>query len=253
MGMYEHVELTRDGGVVELRFHTGGGPLVWSATAHAELPRAFAALDGDRDTSVVILTGTGPEFCTRLDRLSFAGVDGGWDTIWWEGRRLLRSLVAIDVPVIAAINGPATIHTEIPALADIVLAADTAVIADHAHLVADVLPSDAAHVVWPHLLGPTRANYFLLTGQELSAHEAQALGVVNEVLPADAVLARAWELARDLARRPRAVLRYTRDGLAVRRRELIGQALGQGPAVEALGVAASVAAPAGPLAVQRAA
>jgi enoyl-CoA hydratase/carnithine racemase len=49
-------------------------------------------------------------------------------------------------------------------------------------------------------------RHFLLTGQTLSAHDAQALGQMNEVLPADQVLARAWEHARLLAARPMLLL-----------------------------------------------
>ena len=48
-------------------------------------------------------------------------------------------------------------------------------------------------VIWPLLLGPNRGRYFLLTGQTLSAQEALTLGVVNEVVPHEQVLGRAWE------------------------------------------------------------
>src|SRR5207253_3231477 len=60
------------------------------------------------------------------------------------------------------------------------------------------------------LLGMNRGRYFLLTGQTLDAADALRLGLVAEVLPADKLLARAWELAEDLVRKPTLLLRYTR-------------------------------------------
>src|SRR6266540_3547923 len=60
------------------------------------------------------------------------------------------------------------------------------------------------------LLGMNRGRYFLLTGQTLDAAEALRLGLVAEVLPADRLLARAWQLAEDLVRKPTLLLRYTR-------------------------------------------
>ena len=146
----------------------------------------------------MIVTGTGDAFCDDIDRESFAGRTA-WEPIYWEGKRLLKCLLEIDVPVIGAINGPAFIHAEVPLLADIVVAADTAALADKAHFSTGSVPSDGVHLVWPYLLGPRRAKYFLMTNQEISASEALQLGVVNEVVPAAQVHERAWELARGLA------------------------------------------------------
>ena len=168
-----------------MRFHTDGGPMRWNATVHREAGDAFADVAGDRDTKVVIVTGTGDSFCAEIDGASFAGRKA-WEPIWWEGKRLLKCLLDIDVPVIGAINGPALIHAEIPLLADIVIAADTMTIADKAHFRTGSVPGDGVHLIWPYLLGPRRAKYFLMTNQELSAAEALQLGVVNEVVPAAA-------------------------------------------------------------------
>lgn len=122
------------------------------------------------------------------------------------------NMMAIPVPVIAAVNGPVTIHPEMPALADIVLAADHAVFAD-SHIQAGLVPGDGCHVVWPMLLGPNRGRAFLLTGNEITAQEARALGVVHEVLPAEALMPRALEHARRLAGLTPMTLRGTRTAL----------------------------------------
>ena len=104
--------------------------------------------------------------------------------------------------MIAAINGPALRHSELPLLCDIVLASETAEFQDSAHFPTGLVPGDGMHIVYPLLLGPNRGRYFLLTGQSIPARQAQELGLVGEVLPKDKVLARAWELAEQLAKNP---------------------------------------------------
>jgi enoyl-CoA hydratase/carnithine racemase len=184
---------------------------------------------------VVIITGTGAEFSgprASPGTSSFPSRPAieRIDRIHWEGRHLLMKLLEIEVPVISAINGPAWRHSEIPLLCDIVLAADTAQFQDSAHFPSDVVPGDGMHIVYPLLLGMNRGRYFLLTGQTLNAQKALELGVVAEVLPPDKLLARAWELAEDLTRRPTLLLRYTRllltEALRRQMHDLLGYGLG---------------------------
>ena len=143
-------------------------------------------------------------------------------------------LLDIEVPVISAINGPAWRHSEIPLLCDIVLAADTAQFQDSAHFASDVVPGDGMHIVMPLLLGMNRGRYYLLTGQTLDAAEGCTLGLVAEVLPPEKLMARAWELAEDLARKPTLLLRYTRLLLTEYLRRQMHDLLGYGLGMESL-------------------
>src|SRR5690349_10495723 len=212
---YQSVRFERRDGILLMTLHTDGGSLRWGFGPHGELPEAFHDVGADRDNRVVILTGTGPEFSGPRATPGTSSFPSRppperIDRIHWEGRHLLMRLLEIEVPVISAINGPAWRHSEIPLLADIVLAADTAQFQDSAHFASEVVPGDGMHIVMPLLLGINRGRYYLLTGQTLDAAEAHRLGLVAEVLPVDKLLARAWELAQDLARRPTLLLRYTR-------------------------------------------
>jgi len=228
------IRMEREDGILQVTFHTGGGSLTWSERSHRELGDAFAAIASDRDTRVVILTGTGADFLTEFDFPERAQTNADWDKVFFEGRRLVHNLLDIEVPVIAAVNGPATEHAEIVLLSDVVLASETATFQDRPHFPEGVVPGDGVHVVWPLLLGPNRGRYFLLTGEVLTARQAQGLGVVGEVLPPDDVLPRAWELARTLARATPMTLRYTRLCLTMQLKRQLHDFLGYGLALEGL-------------------
>jgi enoyl-CoA hydratase/carnithine racemase len=233
---YQNIALSRDEhGVLLVQLGTDGGPLVWSALAHDELGYCFTDIACDRDNKVVILTGTGDNWCADINAGSFTlSNPADWDHIFFDGRRLLRNLLDIEVPVISAINGPARIHPEIPVMSDICVASDTALFQDAPHFMSGIVPGDGAHIVWPHLLGPNRGRYFLLMGQEISAEEALALGVVGEVLPPDRLLDRALEIGRMFAGKPNLTRRYARVALTQRYKRLLAEGLELGLAIEAL-------------------
>jgi enoyl-CoA hydratase/carnithine racemase len=212
---YTRARLRREDGILQITLHDGsGGAMVWDEAAHRELPDLWSEVGADRENRVVVLTGSGADFCADTDVSGWSdmGTPSGWDKIYWEAKRLLLNLMDIEVPVIAAINGRVLAHPEIPVLSDIVLATPEARFAD-AHFAGGIVPGDGAHIVWPMLLGQNRARYFLLTGQEITAEEALGLGVINEILPPDRLLGRAWELARFLAERSDIGLRYSRVAL----------------------------------------
>ncbi|HXU58503.1 MAG TPA: enoyl-CoA hydratase/isomerase family protein [Verrucomicrobiae bacterium] len=236
---YTSIEMTREDGVLEVRMHTKGGPALWGTlltSLHAELPEAFADIARDPENKVVILTGTGDTFIHSFDPDGFAPEPIGkfWDRIYREGTDLLKNLLAIPVPVIAAVNGPALVHAELAVLSDIVLAADHAEFADIAHTINGTVPGDGVHTVWPMLLGPNRGRYFLLTGERIPALEAKQLGICAEVLPADKLMDRAREHARTLAAHPLPLLRNTRAVLTRDLRKRMEAELEFGLGAEAL-------------------
>jgi enoyl-CoA hydratase/carnithine racemase len=217
-------ELT-DEGILLMQCHTNGESLVWDWQAHDDMSDAFADIAGDRDIKVLIHTGTGENYnanwgrlpdgrqVTHPEYLVFDGPRGlvKLDEKAWYARHLITNVLDVDVPMISAVNGPCNIHSEVPLMGDIVLASEDAYFQDASHFPRGQVPGDGQHVIWSYLVGHNRARYFLLTGKKISAQQALAWGAVNEVLPKQRVLDRAWELARELVKRPPLTLRYTRQ------------------------------------------
>src|ERR1700745_539620 len=175
---YSHIRMERQDGILQITFHTEGGVLKWSGPSHEQLGYAFADIARDQENRGVIMTGTGDAFCAEIDMRGFGRFTPDmWDPMSKAGKHLLMNLRDIEVPVIAAVNGPALIHAEIAVLSDIVIASENTEFQDAPHFPNGVVPGDGVHVVWPLVLGPNRGRDFLLTGQKLSAAEAMTLGV----------------------------------------------------------------------------
>ena len=238
---YAGIRFARAEGVLEMTLHTRGGPALWGSapeSLHAELGEAFLDIARDAENRVILLTGTGDSFIAGSDptqRHPEASLAEMWPRIYDEGVALLHNLLAVPVPMVAAVNGPALIHAEIAVLCDVVLASDTAEFADLAHVPSGgAIPGDGVHIVWPMLLGPNRGRYFLLTGERIGAQEARTIGVVAEVLPYEGLMPRARELAAQLAKLPLPLLRHTRMLLTKDLRRRMFDELHSGLAHEAL-------------------
>ena len=232
---YEHINFFREDGILQISMHTNNSDLIWGFAPHQELGYCFADIAADLENKVIIFTGSGDTFIHKED-LGGGGVDA---KVWSEhvipdAKRLLTNLLEIQAPMIAAINGPATVHAELGVLCDIVLAADHSTFQDAPHYPSGLVPGDGVHIVWPMLLGLNRGRYFLMTGQELSAQEALDLGVVNEVMPQADLLKRAWDIARGIRKRPEVTTRLTREAMLQPIKRAMLEALPYGLALEGL-------------------
>lgn len=240
---FSKIQMERRNGILLMRLHTDGGPLRWDMDAQQQFGHAFDAVGSDRDNRVVILTGTGDEFSgPRVDpkvHTFFHGAKltpSGADPIFRNGRKMLMALLNIEVPMIAAVNGPAQRHCDLALTCDIVIAADHASFEDTAHFhLAGIVPGDGISSIYTLLLGLNRARYLMLTGQVLSATEAKQLGLVAEVMSSGKLMPRAWELAEQLASKPDMLLRHTRSVLIHPLRKAIEDDLQYFMALECLG------------------
>ncbi len=236
---FPHAKLSRSPeGVLEVVLHTNGDTLIFNGYTHEEFVDLFHQIGQDAGNRVVILTGSGGAF---MESISPEGFDffspQGYDKIYREGKKVLMNILDIEVPLIAAVNGPVRLHSEYILLADIVLATPSTVFQDKPHFEFGIVPGDGVNLLWPEVIGSVRGRYFILTRQELGVETAKEWGAVNEIVPADKLLARAHEIAKQLAKLPPLTLRYTRIALTQKLRRIIDEGVGYGLALEGISAA----------------
>jgi enoyl-CoA hydratase/carnithine racemase len=212
---FEFIKLERDAdGILLVQLHTNGGEVMWNLKAHEELAYLWGEVARDMENRVVILTGSGDTFCAR-EALSAAAMADLKESHrrYQTSRRLQFNNLDVEVPMIAAVNGDALIHSEQALMCDIVLSVEDAIWADLPHYPSGRVPGDGVHVVWPAVIGLNRARYMMLTGQRLTAAQMMEYGGVNEILSKDELMPRAYALARLLLEAPDLVVRSTRHVL----------------------------------------
>jgi enoyl-CoA hydratase len=189
---------------------------------HVELVRLFEELKSEQAARAVILTGSGRAFSAGGDFawMSSTGPDDLYE-LRREGKQIVWNLLDVELPIVAAINGPAVgLGATLALLCDAIFIAETATIADpHVHV--GIVAGDGGAVVWPLAMGPVRAKRYLLTGDPLSAAEAERLGLVNAVVAQDQLQEEAFAFAKRLAAGAPLAVRYTK--LAVN--QLLKQAM----------------------------
>ncbi len=240
---YRSLKLTRDDkGVLVAEFHSNGGPFIMTAQAHTEFVDAFYRIAQERANKIVILTGAGGGFITDVDWSSFGDVadSGVWSQVHDEGVQALENIANIRVPVIAAIEGRAHVHSDYALLANVIVAADGATFEDVAHFSAGVAPGDGIFTTWSYRAGAGRAEAFLLNPQPLTARTAHEWGVVAEVVPNGKALSRAQELARLYLKAPEVTRRNTRIHFIQPLKERIVREVGYGLSLEGASSAALV-------------
>lgn len=236
---FPNAHLTRSpSGVLEVALHTDGGKLLFNGHTHEQFVELFHQVGSDTDNRVVILTGSGDAF---MDAISPEGFDffspRGYDKILREGKKVLMNILDIEVPMITALNGPVLLHSEYALLTDIILATPETVFQDKPHFDFGIVPGDGVNLLWPEVIGSIRGRHFILTRQVLDAQTAKDWGVVNEIVPADRLLARAREIAEGIAALPPLTSRYTRIALTQKLRRIIDEGAGYGLALEGISAA----------------
>jgi len=232
---YRNLKMTRDPqGVLVVQLHANGGPLTFTADAHTEVVDAFYRISQDRGNKIVILTGAGGDFVIGVDWPSFKDVSdpGVWSQIHDEGVQVLENMANIRVPVIAAIEGRAHIHSEYALLANVIVAAEDATFQDVGHFAAGVVPGDGIFTAWSYRAGAGRAEAFLLNPRPISARTALEWGVVAEVVKRGETLGRAREIAAQYLKFPEVTRRNTRVHFIRPLKERIIREVGYGLSLE---------------------
>jgi enoyl-CoA hydratase len=185
---------------------------VVDAELHHELVHLFAELRTERDARAILLTGSGRAFSAGGDFAWFPELrdPAALDALQADARRMITDLLDVELPIVCAVNGPAVgLGASLALLCDVIFIAEDATIADP-HVRAGIVAGDGGAVIWPLLVGPARAKQYLLTGDALTAAEAERIGLVNRVVPARNLEAEALAFATRLAAGAPLAVRYTK-------------------------------------------
>jgi enoyl-CoA hydratase len=179
---------------------------------HSELARLFRELRREDQARAIVLTGSKRAFS--------AGGDFGWfgeisdaaaiEHVRRDGKQIIWDLLDLEIPIVAAVNGPAIgLGASIALLCDVIFMTETATLADP-HVRVGIVAGDGGAPIWTLALGPARAKRYLLTGDPVTAADAERMGLVNQVVPAERLQEEALAFAQRLAEGAPIALRHTK-------------------------------------------
>ena len=214
-GLPDELVVTADGPIRIVTLNRPDDLNAFIRVMHQAMARVWDDIAADPEARVVIITGSGSAFS--------AGGDFGYmqenidDAVMRkqtmvEARAIVRGIVRLPIPVIAAVNGPAVgLGCSIAVLSDLVLLSDKSFLADP-HLRMGLVTGDGG-MVWPALTGLSRAKEYLFLGQKILPDKAVEFGLASRVVAADTLMDEALALANRLVKVPQAALRDTKLGL----------------------------------------
>ncbi|MCG8590876.1 MAG: enoyl-CoA hydratase-related protein [Proteobacteria bacterium] len=213
---YRALHIDRVGAVLRVAIdHPENDLNAVDALLHEEWTRLFRELKQEDAARAVLLIGRGRAFS--------AGGDFNWfptlkdlealDHLRRDAKQLIWDLLDVELPIVAAVNGPAVgLGASIALLCDVIFMAENASVADP-HVRVGIVAGDGGAAIWPLVLGPARAKEYLLTGDPVPAAAALELGLVNRVVPAAELESQALAFAERLAAGAPLALRYTKQAV----------------------------------------
>jgi enoyl-CoA hydratase/carnithine racemase len=217
--MTEPVLTSRDGAIliVTLNLPDKRNPISDPAVI-AALERILGEADSDIGVRAVILTGAGTAFSSGGDLKAMREGRGLRASLPAQTRRNYREGIqrlpllfhALEVPVIAAVNGPAIgAGLDLACMCDVRIASETAVFAE-SFVKVGIVPGDGGAWLLPRIVGFSKATELALTGETIGADEALRIGLVSRVVPGGELIAAAREVAGKIAANPPHAVRMTK-------------------------------------------
>lgn len=234
---YANISFSRRGRVLTASLSRPAAGNAVNGALHEELSRLFYDLQDDADSDVLVLAGEGRHFC--------AGGDIGWmqDSIddpdvflrmGQEAKRIIFGQVELEKPLVCRLNGAAAgLGASLALLCDVVIAADDASIGDP-HVSVGLVAGDGGSVIWPQLVGFTRAKEYLLTGKLCPAREAERIGLINRVVPRADLSGTVDSFADELAAGATRAIRWTKVTVNTPLKALVHQIFDIGLAYETM-------------------
>lgn len=216
--MYETIVVECQGPIAQVILNRPQQLNAYIVRMGEELVRAFQDLRDDDNVRVVVLTGAGRGFCAGVDLKALQSDTAPDQDLPALGDEHFVQGFAVELyqfpkPVIAAINGAAVgVGVTMTLPCDIRIAAAGAKLAlPFARL--GIVPGLGSTFLLPRLVGPGNAKILALTGRTILAEEAQALGLVDQVVPVDCLQEEALALANTIAANPPQVVSLIKEAL----------------------------------------
>ncbi|MEA2346851.1 MAG: enoyl-CoA hydratase [Thermoleophilaceae bacterium] len=220
---YQTLLYEQDDHVVTLTYNRADQHNAVNRVMNTELHHAWQRFRDDDDAFVLVITGAGDTtFCAGWDLQDAAETELGTFGSWDAFRSYLQNAPGecgytrkadIFKPVIAAVNGYAfAAGLETALLADIRIGAANAEFGALERRW-NIVGGDGLTVRLPLVVGYAKAMELIITGRRIDVHEAEKIGLVNEVVPEGQALARAQELAREIAALPQGAIRSDKESV----------------------------------------
>jgi len=214
--VYKSLKMTRDGPILTITIDNPPSNAV-TKQMHRELADIFVDINRDAETKVVILTAAGNRIFSAGGEFSAMqeSIDNPKAAVvsMQEGIRLTQSLLALEKPIIARINGHAIgFGATLALFCDLTYAVDTAKIGDP-HVLVGYAAGDGGALIWPQLIGYARAREFLFTGDTMLASEAASMGLINRAVKAELLDETVNAMARRLANGATVAINATKQAI----------------------------------------
>jgi 2-(1,2-epoxy-1,2-dihydrophenyl)acetyl-CoA isomerase len=216
---YRNIEFEISKGVAILRLNRPDALNSFTAEMHGEVREALSGAAEDRAVRAVLLTGNGRGFCAGQDLNDRAVAPGEampdlGDSVENYYNPLIRLLTTMEKPVICAVNGVAA-----GAGANIALACDIVIAARSARFIESfsrlgLIPDSGGTWILPRLVGMARARGLAMLGPKVSAEQAEAWGMIWQVVDDGELMATALGLAEQMATQPTRGFAFTKQALA---------------------------------------
>lgn len=211
---YQSLRVENEDGVAVVTLNRPDALNAVDTQMHSELSMIFGDLNQDITVKAVVITGAGRVFSAGGDinwMREMAAADAPYvKALMAEARRMVDSILDLEVPIIAAVNGPAIgLGATVALFCDIIIASEKARFGDP-HVSVGLVAGDGGAVIWPLLVGMSRAKEYLMTGDTVDAKEAERIGLINHVVTEQEVMPTALLLAKRLASGPTLAISWTK-------------------------------------------
>jgi enoyl-CoA hydratase len=234
---YSALNLTRVDGILTVTMNRPDTLNAFNDEMDIEVSRVFIEATQDPLTRVIIITGAGRAFSSGGDIIGMQrAIDHPslFTESMFRAKKIVFSMLDCHKPIIAKINGHAVgLGATLALFCDLTYAADHAKIGDP-HVKVGFVAGDGGAVIWPQLIGYAKAKEYLLTGDLLTAPDAERLGLINYSVPADQLDAKVDAMAQRLSKGASNAIQWTKASINIGLKQLAHSIMDASIAYEAL-------------------